>query len=341
MRALVINGPGEGGIVEVEPPISRPGEAIIEVAMAGICGTDVELFDGSMAYLHDGNARYPLRIGHEWSGRVLSVGDTADSAWVGVRVTGDTMLGCGDCDRCQSGRHHVCALRYEVGVRGGWPGALAELISMPVSALHELPESVDDIAAAMIEPAGNAWRAFDACRVAPGERLLVLGPGTIGLLCAMFARAAGVEVHLLGREGRSLEFARTLGFDGTWTEEDMPQLRWHGVIDASSAAAFPARALALVEPGRTVALVGLAGSPSMIDTRASALKDVTLVGILGASAGLAPSIEAFAAGVVDPRPLVAEIVRLDDATDVLSAQRKRNALWGPKTLIDVNQRSLT
>ncbi|MFI2478392.1 zinc-binding dehydrogenase [Nocardia xishanensis] len=334
----MITGPGVGGVADIAPPRPASDGVVIEISKVGICGTDKELFDGSMAYLHDGNARYPLRIGHEWVGRVLEVGVDVDPSFVHRRVTGDTMLGCGQCERCTAGRAHVCAARYEIGVRGGWPGALAERLAVPVSALHVIPESISDTAAAMIEPAGNAWRAFDGAGVVAGERLLILGPGTIGLLCAMFARAAGVEVHLLGREGRSLQFARTLGFDGVWTGDTIPDLAWHGVVDASSATRFPGLAIDLAEPGRRVALVGLAGSPSRVDTRDIALKDVTVVGVLGASAGLRPAIDAFASGTVDPCPLVSAIVALEEATGVLSGGSISDAGPGPKTLIDLQRR---
>ncbi|MGF6823875.1 threonine dehydrogenase-like Zn-dependent dehydrogenase [Microbacterium sp. ZKA21] len=339
MRAYVISGPGAGRVEEVPDPVADAGQVVVEVSTVGICGTDMELFDGSMAYLHDGNAEYPLRIGHEWTGRVVEVGAGVDGAWVGRRVTADSMLGCGRCVRCLAGRHHVCSARYEIGVRGGWAGALAERLVVPVSALYSIPDGIDDVTAALIEPAGNAWRAFAAASVSAGERLLVLGPGTIGLLCAYFARARGVEVHLLGRKGRSLEFAAELGFDGVWTADTLPNLAWHGVVDASSAPHFPSLALDLVEPGGRVALVGLSGTPSTIDTRTAALKDVTLVGILGASAGLASAIAAFADGSVEPRPLVSALVAIDDATRILRGEPVPDAGPGPKTLIDLSMRS--
>ncbi|MEB0014908.1 hypothetical protein QN416_25245, partial [Glaciimonas sp. Cout2] len=87
----------------------------------------------------------------------------------------------------------------------------------------------------------------------------------------------------MGRSARSLDYARSLGFDGVWTDADLPESPFDAVIDASNAAALPARALDLVEPGKRVVYVGLAGSPSLIDTRTLALKDVTAVGILSAS----------------------------------------------------------
>lgn len=330
MRAFVITAPGVAGVHDVPEPVALPGEVVVDVHRAGVCGTDVEFFTGGMQYLHDGFAAYPMRIGHEWMGTVRAVGDGVEPAWLGRRVTGDTMLGCGVCARCRSGRQHVCAFRTEIGVRGGRPGALAERVPVPVRALHPLPDAVDDTMGALVEPGANALRAVRGADVRPGDRVLVLGAGTIGLLAAMFARAAGAEVHLVERIARGRAFAATLGFEHVVAEADLPPLPWDAVIDASTAAGLPARALELVEPGRRVVYIGIASSPSVIDTRTLLLKDVTAVGVLSGSGGLAGAIDAYATGAVDPRPLVAATVRLEEVAGVLAGERPAGAGDGPK-----------
>jgi threonine dehydrogenase-like Zn-dependent dehydrogenase len=334
MRAFVLTGPREYSVHEVPAPIADPGHVVVDIDRVGVCGTDVEFFTGEMSYLHTGHAAYPIRLGHEWCGTVSAVGDGVDPSWLGCRTTGDTMLGCGACRRCLTGRHHVCEARFEIGIRGGWPGALAEQLRVPVTSLHRLPDDVDATAGALVEPGGNALRSVRAAHLSPGDRVLVLGPGTIGLLVAQLARAAGAEVHLMGRSERSLAFARTLDFAGVWAADDLPALAWDAVIDSSNAPSLPARALELIEPGKRIVYVGLAGTPSMIDTRTLALKDVTAVGILGASAGLAGTIEQYATGAVDPRPIVAATVSLDRVGDVLGGWRPSDAGPGPKIHID-------
>lgn len=314
MRAFVITGPGQGGVQEVDEPVARDGEVVVTVERAGVCGTDVEFWTGEMSYLHTGQAGFPIRIGHEWCGTVSALGPGADPAWLGRRVTGDTMLGCGHCDRCLGGRQHLCAERFEIGIRNGWPGALAERLPVPQSALLPLPDAVDATLGALVEPGGNALRAVRAAALQPGERLLVLGPGTIGLLAALIARAQGAEVHLLGQ---TVEFARSLGLTA-WTAGELPTLRWDAVIDASNAAVLPELAVELVEPGRRVVFIGISGQPSLIDSRRLVLKDVTAVGILSASGGLAGTIDLYASGAVDPRPLVGATVPLKHAGSVLS-----------------------
>jgi threonine dehydrogenase-like Zn-dependent dehydrogenase len=275
-----------------------------------------------------------MRPGHEWAGRVTSLGGGVDPGWLGRRVMGDTMLGCGSCRRCVRGRQHVCEKRREVGIRGAQPGALAERIAVPASSLHALPESVDATLGALVEPGGNALRAARAAATGPGDRALVLGPGTIGLLVAMFLRAWGTEVHLMGVTESSLAFARDLGFEHVGVQDAVPDLPFDAVVDASNAAHLPEKALESVEPSGRLVYIGLAGEPSRIDTRGLVLKDVTAVGVLSASPGLDATIRAYADGTVDPRPLVAATVGLDEVGPVLAGERPAGAGPGPKIHVD-------
>src|SRR4051812_21592779 len=279
MRAVVLSGPGACAVREVPVPEPALGEVVVDVERVGVCGTDVELFTGELSYLQTGHSAYPLRPGHEWCGRVVAVGDGVDAAWLGRRVMGDTMLGDQVCRSCRRGQQHVCENRQEVGIRGGRPGALAEQLAVPAWSLHALPDAVDDVLGALVEPGSNAWRAAHAAAVGPGERALVIGPGTIGLLTAMFLRAAGTEVHLLGVTEASLAFARDLGFPSAWSRDTVPDLPFDAVVDASPDVTSPASALDLVDAAGRVVYIGIAGTPSTIDTRTLLLKDVAAVGI--------------------------------------------------------------
>ncbi|MFF8359271.1 zinc-binding dehydrogenase [Streptomyces chartreusis] len=334
MRAFVLTAPGAYEVRDVPVPVAAPGEVVVDVERVGVCGTDIEFFTGAMAYLHQGHSAYPMRPGHEWAGRVASVGEGVEPGWVGRRVMGDTMLGCGSCRRCLRGRRHVCEKRQEVGIRGARDGALAERVAVPASSLHTLPDSVDAVLGALVEPGGNALRAARATAARAGDRVLVLGPGTIGLLVAMFLRAEGAEVHLLDRAGHSPAFAHALGFEYVWDERSLPGLPFDAVVDASTAAHLPDRALELVEPGGRLVYIGLAAEPSRIDTRTLVLKDVTAVGVLSGSPGLDATISAYASGVVDPRPLVAATVSLDEVGPVLAGGRPVGAGPGPKIHVD-------
>jgi 2-desacetyl-2-hydroxyethyl bacteriochlorophyllide A dehydrogenase len=337
MRAFVLTAPRTARVEDVPVPDAAPGQVVVEVERAGICGTDVELFTGDMTYFDHHDAGYPMRIGHEWCGRVSAVGDGVNPRWLGRRVTGDTMLGCGHCHRCTSGRQHLCAERYEIGIRRGWPGALAEALPVPAFALHELPDSIDSTMGALVEPGGNALRAARAAGAAPNRRVLVYGPGTIGLLVALFALADGAEVHVVGPSDDSLALAKTLGVHGTWTETTLPDQPYDAAIDATNDPAVPASALASIEPGGRIVYIGLANRPSHIDSRDLVLKDVTAVGVLSASPGLPGAIERYASGAVDPRPLVAATIGLDQVAEALRGRRPPEAGPGPKIHVDPRQ----
>ncbi len=218
----------------------------MDVHRVGICGTDFELFSGELAYFAQGKSRFPLRPGHEWCGVVSAVGAGVAEAWHGARVTGDTMLGCGHCRRCRAGNGHVCADRHEIGIMG-WPGALADKVLVPAASLHRLPAAVDDRAGALVEPGGNAQRAAAAAQAGPGKRILVWGPGTIGLLTAAFAHAAGAEVHVLALNSRHQELAGKFGASQYWTAGDPPPGTYDAVIDCTGDQAVPSSVLTLVE----------------------------------------------------------------------------------------------
>jgi threonine dehydrogenase-like Zn-dependent dehydrogenase len=334
MRAFLVTGPGIGEVSEVAEPELRAGQVLVDVAFVGICGTDAGLFRPEPGRLAQTRSSYPLRLGHEWSGTVSAVGHDVEPSWLGRRVTGDTMLGCGHCDRCRAGRHYLCEDRFEIGVRGNWPGALAEKLPVPVSALRPLPDSVDDRTGALVEPGGNSWTAVRASGAEPGSRILIIGPGTIGLLCAQYALAARSEVHVLGIEPASLALARDLGVKAAWTQSDLPALAWTAVIDATDAPTAPGLAVELAEPGGRVVYIGVSHEPSVVDSRQIVRKDLTVVGVLGASRGLEPTIAAYASGAVDPLPVVGAVIGLDDVAAALDGWRPADATRGPKLLVD-------
>lgn len=333
MRAFVITGPYEASVQQVDEPEAGPEQVVIDVVRAGVCGTDAELFTGTMPYLHDGQASYPIRIGHEWCGDVAALGDGVDESWLGAFVTGDTMLGCGRCDRCRSGRHHVCEDRHEVGVRRGWHGALAEKLLVPASALKRLPDGIRPTAAALVEPSGSAVRAVEAAGARTGSRICVWGGGTLGLLALQFALACGAAVDVVDPRPSSRALALELGAREAFSPGDAPGAGYDAVIDMSIAPEVPARALEQVEPAGRVVLVGLAPTPSTLDTRRVVLRDVTVVGILAASAGLERAIKLLAGGGIRVEPLVAATVGLAEVADVLDG-RVPSPTGAPKFLVD-------
>lgn len=330
MRAFVITGPREATVQELEAPEAGPGQVVVDVELAGVCGTDVEFFTGAMPYLHDGQASYPIRIGHEWCGHVAAVGEGVEGWWLGAFVTGDTMLGCGRCECCRAGRHHVCEARHEVGVRRGWHGALAEKLLLPANALKRLPDDMPPAVAALVEPAGSAVRAVQA---ASGDRLCIWGGGTLGLLGLQFAVAEGSVVDVVDPRPAARELALMLGAREAFAPEEAPGGGYDAVIDMSIGEEVPRAAVEQVEPAGRVVLVGLSPTPSEVDTRRIVLRDVTVVGVLAASSGLERAIELLGSGQIRVEPLVAATVGLDRAADVLDG-RVASPSGAPKFLVD-------
>jgi threonine dehydrogenase-like Zn-dependent dehydrogenase len=330
MRALVITGPGAARVEDVEVPVPGAGQVVVDVRRAGICGTDVELFTGQLAYFAQGKIGFPIRPGHE-CGVVTALGDGVDPGWLGVRVTGDTMLGCGRCPRCAAGRGHVCADRREVGIMS-WPGGLAEKLPVRASSLYRLPDTIDDRAGALVEPGGNGWRAASAAQAGPGKRILVCGPGTIGLLTTAFATAMGAEVDIWALARDREELAAAFGASGYWTADDPPPGTYDAVIDCTDDQRMPAAALARAEPAGRLVCIGIAGVPSPIDSRDLVLGDMTVVGILGASAGLASAIEYYAGGRVNPARIAGVTVGLEQAAEALAGKISTGA--GTKIHVD-------
>ena len=191
------------------------------------------------------------------------------------------------------------------------------------------------------EPGGNSLRAARAASIEPGHRVLVLGSGTIGLLAALFARAEGAEVHIAGVREGSLELARSLGAHSTLRLDEIGdrENEYDSVIEATSVETMPSLAVRLAKPAGRVVYIGLSSTPSLVDSRHIALKDITAVGILSASPGLAGAIQSFAAGAVVPDALVSEVIPLDDVPSRLEGRRGATAGPGPKVHVDPRMRS--
>ena len=323
MKALVIHAPRSASIDDVPDPLAGEGQVVVDVRRVGVCGTDLELFSGDMAYLASGRTTYPVRPGHEWTGEVSAVGSGVDEAWLGARVAGDTMLVCGRCDHCLRGSGQVCRNLVEVGISLGFDGALAEKVAVPVASVHRLPDSIDDTMGALVEPGANAFRAAAAANAEPGSRVLVWGAGAIGLLAAAFLRADGIDVHVIARRPARLDLARQLGIPAS-TPDSLPDEPFHAVIDATNDPLVPAAAIDRVEADGRVVLIGLSGRASTVDTRGIALKDLDVVGVLGGWPALDDVIARYADGRVDPRSLVAATVPLARGPDVLAG-------WHPGT----------
>jgi len=221
VKAVVIHGPHDLRIDEVPTPLPGAGEVICKVAAVGICGTDIEIYHGTMPYLEMGYLNYPWTPGHEWSGIVDSVGEGVTNLKPGDRVTGECSIPCNSCPACLRGDYHLCDTRTEVGLTGRYQGAFAEYILMPAAQCVKVPDGVTLREAAMTEPSGVAVHAVDLLDLKPGEKVVVLGDGTIGQLAAQVAKAAGASpLVVLGSRQQRIKILKEAGIDHVISRHD-------------------------------------------------------------------------------------------------------------------------
>ncbi len=285
MRAAVFHGVGDIRIESVaDPAAPGPGEVVLEVLRAGICGTDSsEWKHGPLL------ARPPVVLGHEFVGRVEALGDGVDGLALGDRVASGAGVSCGACEWCRAGRTNLCARYYTLGLQAD--GGLAELVLTPASICAPVPDSVSDDAAAMTQPLAVALHAVRRSGVSGGQTCVVLGVGGIGGFIVAAAAARGAEpLVAVDIDEDRLEAARRLGADRTvdargrdLADAILDATGADGadvVIESSGASAAPQAALRAARRGGRVLLVGLQSAPREIDLFAFTVREVDLVSTL-------------------------------------------------------------
>jgi len=196
-------------VQDMPEPRAEPGKVVLQVAACGICGSDVHGWESKQTPRRP----YPYVVGHEFAGTIVELGEGVTGFSVGDRVAGEPFaVWCGECRMCRTGRVNNCRQHSDMGF--GQHGAFAEYAATPARGLHRLPDSVDVEDAAICEPLAVAYNGmFAESQVRPGDLVVVLGCGPIGLLCAALALAAGAEVVLTGWTGDDsrLEKAQAIG----------------------------------------------------------------------------------------------------------------------------------
>ncbi|HPS02220.1 MAG TPA: alcohol dehydrogenase catalytic domain-containing protein [Candidatus Sumerlaeota bacterium] len=203
MLAAVLTAPGVLEIQDRPTLVPGAGEAVLDVHLAGVCGTDLALYSG------DYPVPLPLVLGHEFVGRVASVGAGADPALVGRRATAEINNSCpqnseSPCVACQMGMPTHCLRRTTTGIVAH-DGAFAQQICVPVDNLHLLPDGLTDREAVFVEPLAAALQTFDMSPLKPGQTVVVLGAGRLGYLVAGVARARGARVLAVARSQASCD----------------------------------------------------------------------------------------------------------------------------------------
>ncbi|OAI24797.1 alcohol dehydrogenase catalytic domain-containing protein [Methylomonas koyamae] len=273
-------------------PVPAADAALIELSLAGICATDLELAQG-----YAGFRGIP---GHEFVGRVVAVGDQQHNAWRQQRVVGSINIGCQTCPEClQHGPEH-CAHRCVLGIRGQH-GAFADYLTLPVRNLHPIADTVPDRAAVFTEPLAAALNVAEQLAQRPAGEIAVVGPGRLGLLIGKVLALAGHDVVMLGRTPASLALPAAWGLR-TGLALDCPDNRFACVVDASGNAAGFAQALRLTRPRGTLVLKSTFAAGAALDLSKIVVAEITL---LGSRCGpFAKALELLAQGDVPVETLI-------------------------------------
>jgi threonine dehydrogenase-like Zn-dependent dehydrogenase len=311
-RAVVLDGPGRFRLAGHTPLRPGPGEAQVRVAAVGICGSDREVFQGNRP---EGYVRYPVTPGHEWSGTVAAVGDGVPGSLVGRKVVGEGFRNCQVCDRCHAGDTTLCSAGYEeTGFTQA--GAMAATLTLPARLLHPLPDDADLTAAALLEPAACVAAAALKADVRPGERVAVVGTGTLGMLAAqLLAACSPATVLMVGTRPDRAALARSFGATEYRTVDELPLPGEFDVVVEAAGSATAARTSAgLLRRGGRLVLTGIpAAGAAGLDPTDLVVRQLEVQTVFGATpAAWAHAVRAFAAGLLTPLPLVTHELPLDE-----------------------------
>jgi 2-desacetyl-2-hydroxyethyl bacteriochlorophyllide A dehydrogenase len=301
-------------VVDVDRPHPGRGEIVVKIAYTGICGTDIEIYTGRMPFIKLGLIPLPQTLGHEWSGIVDEIGESVTEFAPGDRVTGDVTISCRVCEFCKQGRYNICPNRRSVGIIRK-DGAFAEYLVMPVHHVYKLPQTLSLEEAALAEPASCAVHGVRRMGVGPGDLIVVVGDGTIGLLALQAARAAGAsKVVMIGSHDSKLALARQIGAEDTVNRhrDDVRQApldrlggKADGVVEASGNTAAVEPALRLLRPGGRMVIISLYHEPvPTLDMAFVAANEIVITGTLAGPNIFPGLLRLMADGIIRTKPLI-------------------------------------
>jgi L-iditol 2-dehydrogenase len=315
-------GPENLELRTINDPRPKKDEVLIEVAAAGICGTDVHIKHDQTFYTP------PVVLGHEYSGRVVEAGPDVTEIAVGTPVVSPATAYCGKCYQCKTGHMNRCTSEKKRILGTSLAnGAFAKYLTVPEYIIHKVPHGVDLEHAALAEPTACVVHSvIDTSPIMPGDVVVVQGPGTMGLLAAQVAKAMGagkVIVTGVSADQWRFDIAKQLGVDITLnvqTDSDpvktiKQETEGRGadvVIEASGACIACNQALDFVKVAGHVTLLGIRGRPLDIDLDAMAIKELTMSGTWGTlPSSWVTTLRLMASKKVDVAPLITHRISLE------------------------------
>lgn len=318
--AKLAPGPGHVALAEREERGPGPGEALLEVHGAGICGTDLHIEAAEFP------CAPPVTMGHEVCGVVTELGDGADSRWLGERVVSETYFStCGVCAMCRDGRVNLCPERRSIG--SFVDGAFAPRLLVPAGNLHRAPAGLTDTAATLVEPLACICNCLcDPPVISPGDRVLVTGPGPIGLLAAQLAGAQGARVLVAGlpADGVRLAAAERLGLE---TTTDPPRQPADVVVECSGTEGGAVACLESARRGGRYVQVGVFGREVTVPLDRVFEKELVVSsGFASTPRSWLRALAVAGSGAIELDGLVSEVVPLTGWEAAFSALRRGEAI---------------
>ena len=333
MRGLVKTSHGVGQVElrdDLPAPTADPGWVVADVIACGVCGTDLHIIDDEHKHWP------PVVLGHEYVVRITEVGEGVSGFRVGERVVCEQHHGaCGECDACRRGAIHLCPSKRSPG--WGIDGAFADQVRLPAHLLHRVPDSVPDLAAVVTEPMAICVTGLDRAGSVLGKSVAVIGPGPVGLLTALIARAGGASlVTVLGRQSSQsrLDLARSLGLavvtleqDGSLPDRPGEQVtEFDVVVETSGAGNALSLAMTMTRRLGAVVCLGIGGrGPQPVDYDQAMTRSLTVAFSMSSEySAWDRALRLLAAGL-DPTPLVTTY-SLDKWREMFEAVRAKDVV---------------
>jgi L-iditol 2-dehydrogenase len=328
MKAVRIVGYEQALYTDIPVPIPAADELLVQVMRVGVCHSDVEVFRQELGIYRNGGASLPITVGHEWAGVVVQVGNQVHGFQPGDRVTGECGIGCGHCDLCRQGLHNICPDRVETGVFNR-DGAYAEYIAMPAAHAHHLFD-LSYQEGALVEPCTVALWISQRAGIHPGDRVAVIGCGTVGLMAVQAARYFGADrVVAASRSQFKLDLAKTMGADRLVNLSERvvadaaPAVtngeNFNVVIEATGVAEGATLALRTAAPRSRVVITGVFEKElQAIDLNTIMPKELSVIGSLGGPTVFDEAIELIRKGKLQVLPINTHTLPLSEGPQALA-----------------------
>lgn len=326
MRASVLKRQGEIVLETLDVPSLDDDQVLVQVAAVGVCGSDVHYYEHGR--IGDYVVDHPLILGHELSGRIVAVGSNVDPSRVGSRVAVEPQRPCRTCTQCRAGRYNLCPA-IEFYATPPIDGAFTEYVTIQSDFAYDIPDSVSDEAAALIEPLSVGIWACQRAQIRPGSRVLIAGAGPIGIIAAQTARAFGAsEVYITDISPDRLAFALEYGATHALNPmtDSVEGLDVDAFIDASGAPQAVRSGIRAVGPAGRVILVGLGADDVELPVSYIQNREIWLSGVFRYTNTWPLGIELVANGQVDLDVLVTGKFALSEAEAALNAGKQPGQL---------------